>query len=65
MPGWQITSIAVTAALLAAVLAVFLERARAARPGPCGRPPPPHGPGRALPFAGVRVNATLLIAAGH
>jgi hypothetical protein len=29
MPGWQITLIAAAAALLAAVLAVFLERARA------------------------------------
>jgi hypothetical protein len=31
MPGWQITVIAVGAALLAAVLAVFLDRAWAAR----------------------------------
>jgi len=31
MPGWQITVIAATAALLAAVLAVSLDRARAAR----------------------------------
>jgi hypothetical protein len=31
MPGWQITLIAVGAALAAAVLAVLLDRARAAR----------------------------------
>jgi len=31
MPGWQITLIAAAAALLAAVLAVFVDRARAAR----------------------------------
>ncbi len=31
MPGWQITLIAVGAALVAAVLAVLLDRARAAR----------------------------------
>jgi hypothetical protein len=31
MPGWQITLIAAAAALLAAVLAVLLDRARAAR----------------------------------
>jgi hypothetical protein len=31
MPGWQITLIAVTVALLAAVAAVFLDRAWAAR----------------------------------
>ena len=31
MPGWQITLIAAGAALLAAVLAVILDRARAAR----------------------------------
>jgi hypothetical protein len=31
MPGWQITLVAAAAALLAAVLAVFLDRARAAR----------------------------------
>jgi hypothetical protein len=31
MPGWQITLIAAGAALLAAVLAVLLDRARAAR----------------------------------
>jgi hypothetical protein len=31
MPGWQITLIAAAAALLAAVLAVSLDRARAAR----------------------------------
>jgi hypothetical protein len=57
MSGWQITVIADAAALLA----VFLDRARGSTaahrrakhlkhhrpPGPCGRPPPPHGP--ALP----------------
>jgi hypothetical protein len=31
MPGWQIVLIAVGAALLAAIVAVFLDRARAAR----------------------------------
>ena len=31
MPGWQITRIAVVAALLAATVAVLLDRARAAR----------------------------------
>jgi hypothetical protein len=31
MPGWQITLIAVAAALLAATAAVFLDRARAGR----------------------------------
>ena len=31
MPGWQITLIALAAALVAAVLAVLLDRARAAR----------------------------------
>ena len=31
MPGWQITLIAASAALLAAALAVFLNRAWAAR----------------------------------
>ena len=31
MPGWQITLIAVGAALCAAIAAVFLDRARAAR----------------------------------
>jgi hypothetical protein len=31
MPGWQITLIAVAAAILAAILAVLLDRARAAR----------------------------------
>ena len=31
MPGWQITLIAVAAALVAAALAVLLDRARAAR----------------------------------
>jgi len=31
MPGWQITLIAVVAALLAAAAAVFLDRARAGR----------------------------------
>ena len=31
MPGWQITLIAVSAALLAAVVAVLADRARAAR----------------------------------
>ena len=31
MPGWQITVIAVGAAVTAAVVAVFLDRARAAR----------------------------------
>jgi hypothetical protein len=31
MPGWQITAIAAGAALLAAVLAVILDRSRAAR----------------------------------
>jgi hypothetical protein len=31
MPGWQITLIAAGAALLAATLAVLLDRARAAR----------------------------------
>ena len=31
MPGWQITLIAVAAALLAAAAAVFLDRARAGR----------------------------------
>ena len=34
MPGWQITLIAAGAALLAAVLAVILDRARAARRRP-------------------------------
>ncbi len=34
MPGWQITLIAVGAALAAAVLAVLADRARAARRGP-------------------------------
>jgi hypothetical protein len=61
MLGWQITLIADAAALLAAVLAVFLDRARGSMaahrrakhlkhdrpPGPWGRPQPPHGP--ALP----------------
>jgi hypothetical protein len=31
MPGWQITLIAVAAALLAATVAVFADRARASR----------------------------------
>jgi hypothetical protein len=31
MPGWQITLIAIAAALAAAVIAVLLDRARAAR----------------------------------
>ena len=31
MPGWQIALIAVTAAVLAAAVAVFLDRARATR----------------------------------
>jgi hypothetical protein len=31
MPGWQITLIALAAALVAAVVAVLLDRARAAR----------------------------------
>ena len=31
MPGWQITLIAVAAALVAAAAAVFLDRARASR----------------------------------
>jgi hypothetical protein len=31
MPGWQITLIALTAALVAAAAAVFLDRARVAR----------------------------------
>jgi hypothetical protein len=31
MPGWQIALIAATAALLTAVLAVLVDRARAAR----------------------------------
>lgn len=31
MPGWQTTLIAIGAALLAAITAVFLDRARAAR----------------------------------
>ena len=31
MPGWQIVLIAVTAALVAAAAAVFLDRARASR----------------------------------
>ena len=31
MPGWQVTLIAVAAALLAAIAAVFLDRARASR----------------------------------
>ena len=31
MPGWQITLIAIGAALLASVFAVFLDRARMAR----------------------------------
>jgi hypothetical protein len=31
MPGWQITLIAIGAALAAAVVAVLLDRARAAR----------------------------------
>ena len=31
MPGWQITLIAVAAALAAAIVAVLLDRARAAR----------------------------------
>ena len=31
MPGWQITVIAVAAALVAATAAVFLDRARAGR----------------------------------
>jgi hypothetical protein len=31
MPGWQITLIAIGAALLAATVAVLLDRARAAR----------------------------------
>jgi hypothetical protein len=31
MPGWQITLIAVTAALVAATAAVFLDRARTGR----------------------------------
>ena len=34
MPGWQITLIAVVAALLAATLAVLVDRARAARRKP-------------------------------
>ena len=34
MPGWQITLIAIGAALLAATVAVLLDRARAARRNP-------------------------------
>ena len=34
MPGWQITLIAVAAALVAGTAAVFLDRARAAPPPP-------------------------------
>jgi hypothetical protein len=34
MPGWQITLIAAGAALLAAIVAVLLDRARAARRSP-------------------------------
>jgi hypothetical protein len=34
MPGWQITLIAIGAALAAAVVAVLLDRARAARRQP-------------------------------
>jgi hypothetical protein len=34
MPGWQITLIAAVAALLAATLAVLLDRARTARQHP-------------------------------
>jgi hypothetical protein len=36
MPGWQITLIAVGAALLGAMLAVVVDRARAARHYPAG-----------------------------
>jgi hypothetical protein len=38
MPGWQITLIAIGAALLAAALAVLLDRARAARRRATGTP---------------------------
>jgi hypothetical protein len=38
MPGWQITLIAVGAALAAAIVAVLLDRARAARRGDAVKP---------------------------
>jgi hypothetical protein len=38
MPGWQITLIAVGAALAAAIVAVLLDRARAARRGAAVKP---------------------------
>jgi hypothetical protein len=38
MPGWQITLIAVGAALAAAIVAVHLDRARAARRGAAVKP---------------------------
>jgi len=38
MPGWQITLIAVGAALAAATMAVLLDRARTARQGAAARP---------------------------
>lgn len=38
MPGWQITLIAVGAALAAAIVAVFLDRAWAARRGAAVKP---------------------------
>ena len=46
MPGWQITLIALAAALPAATAAVFLDRARASRPNRLHRMTP-AGPGRA------------------
>jgi len=41
MPGWQIALIAIGAALLAATVAVLVDRARAARARPISRPPEP------------------------
>ena len=41
MPGWQITLIAIGAALLAATVAVLLDRARAAAGRRSRRPPEP------------------------
>jgi hypothetical protein len=38
MPGWQITLIAVGAALAAATMAVLLDRARTARQGAAAKP---------------------------
>jgi hypothetical protein len=47
MPGWQITLIAVAAALVAAVLAVLADRARAARKRLAAGPQPASIPAQA------------------